>query len=48
MTLEITIREAEIILLALGSSLPSKENEVISFMLFHRIRNKIDQQSKQT
>jgi hypothetical protein len=36
-TLELTIHEAEVLRIALSSSLPSKENEMISLMLYNRL-----------
>lgn len=46
MTLEITIREAEIIRTAIASMIPSKADEMITFMLYHRIAKKIDEQDR--
>ncbi len=41
--LEFTIREAEIICKAIASTQPIKEDEMISFMLYARIKNKIEE-----
>lgn len=42
MTLEITLREAKIILAAISGYLPPKDDEMISFMLYHRIKSKVE------
>ena len=39
--LELTIHEAEILRMALQGHQPAQENEMISVMLYNRIKNKI-------
>lgn len=43
-TLEFSFREARIICDALASYLPPKDDEMISFMLFARIKHRVDKQ----
>ncbi len=40
--LELTIQEARIIKIAIASKIPSKEDEMISIMLYARITRKIE------
>jgi len=40
--LELTLREASLICKCISSSLPAKEDEMISVMLYSRIKNMIE------
>ena len=42
-TLELTIHEAKIVTQAIASYLPSKENEMIAFMIYNRIMKKLEE-----
>ncbi len=39
--LELTVHEAEILRIAIASSLPTRENEMVSMMLYNRIMTAI-------
>ncbi len=42
--IEFSLKEAKIICDALSNFLPPKEDEMIAFMLFSRIKSKVDKQ----
>ena len=42
MTIELSIKEAKILCHVLSSSTPAKEEEMISFMLYARIKKEIE------
>lgn len=46
MTIELTIKEAKILCHVLSNSTPAKEEEMISFMLYARIKRNIEEETQ--